>query len=331
MSNSGLNESEKQNIYKTARSRNTYNDIWQSVGKCAFCDLKEKYIFFEENGVVMSISLYAYKDGHFMIIPRRHVTATRDLTDLEWQTIRKFTYIAQKLIKNVLGIKGMQVVQKNGAAAQSTVEHIHFHCIPFDDPKLCTWNYVELKRTPLENVAIYKNARKKIIEYDAKFTKKYSNNYALTVVCDALIVNNKSEILLQERADQHKLIPDLLTLPGGRVDDFDSSFETELAREIQEEIGYTAKPSDFELLNSQISSIKRRRKSTHLNVTYATADKFVWNTYTLAKFNEDAKLTPGDDCKSLHWVLLKKIANHAHINDEIKKLISMLVIRNEKL
>jgi diadenosine tetraphosphate (Ap4A) HIT family hydrolase len=150
-----LSEPQKQILYRDARFKKKYDDIWQSVGKCVFCDLNKKYIFFEENDVVMTISLYAYIDGHFLIIPRRHIRSVKDLNQLEWDTIRKFSYIAQKLFRQVHHIKGMQLIQKDGSSAQGTVnEHIHFHCVPFDKPDLCVWNFRKLQYTPLENVAL---------------------------------------------------------------------------------------------------------------------------------------------------------------------------------
>src|SRR5689334_4395408 len=135
-------EQAKQEHYRDARFTDNYDDIWQSVGKCVFCDLRDKYIFFEENNVVMTINLFAYIDGHFMIVPRRHIRSTKELTQLEWETVRKFTYIAKKLVREVHKVKGMQLVQKDGSNAQSTVDqHLHFQCIPFDAPDLSVWNY----------------------------------------------------------------------------------------------------------------------------------------------------------------------------------------------
>ncbi len=70
----------------------------------------------------------------------------------------------------------MQLIQKDGRGAQSTVEHFHFHCVPFDSPDLNVWNYRKLRHTPLENVALYKNASKKIALYDSRFEEKYNDN-----------------------------------------------------------------------------------------------------------------------------------------------------------
>ncbi len=166
----------KQELYRDARITGKYDDIWQSTGKCVFCDLKDKYIIFEENGVVLTIVLFAYIDGHCMIIPRRHVKSVKELTNVEWETIRKFIYIAKKMIRKVYGIKGMQVVMKDGIVAQSTVtDHLHFHCIPFDSPDLSKWNYRQLKYTPAENVSLYKKEINGIKKLAKRFSEKYQD------------------------------------------------------------------------------------------------------------------------------------------------------------
>lgn len=167
-------EKKKQEFYRTARTTGAYDDVWKNVGHCAFCNLNETYVFHEENGVVMTVALYAYVDGHFMVIPRRHVRSVKDLTPTEWETMRKFFYIAKKIIREVHGIKGMQIVEKEGAVAQSTVEHLHFHCIPFDSPDLSRWNYRDLKFTPYENAKKYHRVDEKITKLSKRFDKKYA-------------------------------------------------------------------------------------------------------------------------------------------------------------
>lgn len=166
----------KQLVYRDARVSGNYDNIWQSVGKCVFCDLKDDYIIFEENGVVLTIVLFAYIDGHMMIIPRRHVKSVKELTPEEWETMRKFMYIAKKLVRDVHNIKGMQIVQKDGAEAQSTVEHLHFHAIPFDAPDLNQWNYRQLKNTPIENAHLYQAKKADIVSLAKRYDRKYSND-----------------------------------------------------------------------------------------------------------------------------------------------------------
>ena len=170
-----MTDDEKQAFYRDARYTNTYDGVWQSVGKCVFCDLKDDYIVFEENGIVLTITLFAYIDGQMMIIPRRHVCSVKELTPEEWETVRKFMYIAKKIIRKTHGIKGLQIIQRYGVEANSTVEHIHFHCIPFDSPDLCTWNYRKLKNTPKENTAKYREISDEINKLSKRFDKKYAN------------------------------------------------------------------------------------------------------------------------------------------------------------
>jgi diadenosine tetraphosphate (Ap4A) HIT family hydrolase/8-oxo-dGTP pyrophosphatase MutT (NUDIX family) len=309
-------EQKKQELYRDARFTKQYNDIWQSVGKCVFCDLREKYVFFEENGVVMTISLYAYIDGHFMIMPRRHIRSPKELTQTEWGTIRKFFYIAKKLIRDVHGVKGMQLVQKDGSNAQSTVDqHLHFHCIPFDAPDLCEWNYRKLKYTPLENVALYKNAAKKITSLDTKYDEKYSNINSVPISVNAVILNAEGEVLLQERSKGMQLSPNWLTLPGGHVGNFEAPLEAELAREIQEETGLDINGQKLQLLDSSLQKIAFSRFEKHLEISYDAPHTFLWNTYLVTKrLPKNATITPGDDCQAIVWMDIKDAAEYGRVS-----------------
>jgi len=318
-------DQKKQELYRDARFTDQYDQIWQSVGKCVFCDLNEKYIVYEENGVVLTISLYAYIDGHCMIIPRRHIKSSKELTAAEWETVRKLQYIAKKLIKNTYDVKGMQFVQKDGAEAQSTVEHhLHFHCIPFDAPDLLEWNYRKLRYTPLENAEKYRRARKKIITASSKFDKRYNQPTTLAICCDVLIVNNDKEILFQERADDYKLSPDYITPIGGGVDSWETSLEAELIREIKEETGIVVKEEDLQLVSSKIDGIKRIARSSQLKATYTLQERNIRNTYLITDFDKNTNLTPGDDAKDFIWVPLSDIAAHPRISESTKEIIGKL-------
>ena len=169
-----LTDDEKQAFYRDARFTNNYDGVWQNVGKCVFCDLNDKYVVLEENGIVLTVALYAYIDGHLMIIPRRHIRSVKELTPSEWETMRKFMYLAKKMIRKAHGIKGMQIIQKDGADAQSTVEHLHFHCMPFDAPDLNVWNYRKLANTPIENANAYRNIQDSVDKLGKRFDEKYA-------------------------------------------------------------------------------------------------------------------------------------------------------------
>lgn len=169
---------DEQEFMKNARSGEYYDVIWKNIGKCVFCDLKDKYILHEENGIVLTINLFPYIDGQMMAIPRRHIQSPKELSPAEWETIRKMNYIAKKLIRKVHGFKGMwTLIREGGEVANMTVsDHLHVQFIPFDAPDLCKWNYRKLKFTPLENADLYKKESHEIKKLIERFETKYKKD-----------------------------------------------------------------------------------------------------------------------------------------------------------
>ena len=318
-------EQEKKRI---ARTQDWYDTIWMTVGKCVFCDLKEKYILYEENGIVLTINIYPYIDGHLMAIPRRHVMSPKDLTQLEWETMRKFAYIGKKIIRKVHGLKGMwTLIREGGIVSNATVDHLHMQIIPFDAPDLCKWNYRELKNTPLENVEKYKEHADEFVDSYKKFEKKYSNRTNLPVVCDLVMINPKGEVLFQERKSEFKVYPDILTLPGGHLDNADNSLISSLQKEIKEETNYEFQQDDVELLDSRIGKVYQVKDFNKFGKKLATPHVFIWNSYLLTNFDDSQKLVPGDDCEKFEWIDIDKISTHSRVSKEVKALISDLILR----
>ncbi len=324
MSDLTTEEQKKQEYYRDARSKGYYGDIWTTVGKCVFCDLRDKYIILEENGIALVVALFAYVDGNMMIVPRRHVRSVKELTASEWETSRKFMYLAKKMIRKVHNIKGLQyLVRDGGIQAQSTVsDHLHIHCIPFDAPDLSTWNYRELKYTPLQNAELYRQERKKIIELDIKYDKKYIQPSGMRIVCDAILLNTNNQILLQERKKELKLRPDYLTLPGGGVDRYDASLEHELAREVREETGVVFAPDDFTLVDSRLGETTITRRDKHIQAAYPVPNRFLWNTYIARDIEPGIATVPGDDCDAVIWMDAKEAMTHPRISPGIRAVLS---------
>lgn len=195
-------ERKKQEYYRDARTGGYYGKIWTTVGKCVFCDLRDKYIVHEENGVVLTVPLYAYIDGNLMIIPRRHVKSAKELTPEEWETIRKFMYIAKKMIRKVHGLKEMiYMVRDGGNLVNSTVQdHLHVHCIPSDGPDLNTWNYRKLKYTPLENATLFRDKAQEISKLSDRFNEKYAELPAAAQELKEIYLMAFKQTLLHKKA-----------------------------------------------------------------------------------------------------------------------------------
>lgn len=199
-------ERKKQEYYRDARTGGYYGKIWTTVGKCVFCDLRDKYIVYEENGIVLTVPLYAYIDGNLMIIPRRHVKSAKELTPEEWETVRKFMYLAKKMIRKVHGLKEMiYMVRDGGNLVNSTVQdHLHIHCIPSDGPDLNTWNYRNLKYTPLENATLFRENADAINKLADRFTDKYAEAVSPAKDLKAVYREAFKQTLLKKKASQAK-------------------------------------------------------------------------------------------------------------------------------
>lgn len=321
-------EQQKQEYYRDARTGGYYGKIWTTVGKCVFCDMREKYIVHEENGIVLTVALFAYIDGGLMIIPRRHIKSVKEFTESEWQTVRKFMYIAKKIIRKVHNIKGVQFIQKDGISAQSTVEHIHFHCIPFDAPDLSIWNYRKLKYTPLENAELFRNQSVKIADLSKKFDTKYEQQNKIEVNCNLLILNDRNEVLFHERPSWAKIGDNWISPPGGMVKDFSRTLEEELAREVQEETGLQLNPASFELVASSVEKLKRYRQNDAGAQNSPYLHQFLWNIYVLRghKIKAATTVTPGDDAVKLVWVPLNKVQSHPRISAGVKEAIAKVAL-----
>lgn len=164
-----------QQQMKQARTQGHYDQIWQNTGKCVFCDLKDKYILWEENDLVLTINLFPYVDGQLMAIPRKHLKSPKELTAAQWETIRKFGYLAKKIFKQVYHYPGLwTLIREGGTKAQMTVtDHLHVQFIPFDQPDLCEWHYRQLQHTPLENLTLIKKTGPDLKKLLARFDQKY--------------------------------------------------------------------------------------------------------------------------------------------------------------
>lgn len=165
----------QQQATKLARKTGDYANIWQNTGKCVFCDLKQKYIIAEENDIALTINLYPYIDGHLMAIPKKHIASPKELTAAQWDTIRKFSYLAKKMLRKIYGYKSMwTLIREGGTKAQMTVtEHLHVQFIPFDEADLCAWNYRDIKYTAEENAQKYQDQA----AYMKKLAKRFSEKY----------------------------------------------------------------------------------------------------------------------------------------------------------
>ncbi len=137
-----------------AREKGFYGKVLEEVakkGKCVFCDLKEKYLIAEQDEVVLTVALYPYEDGHLLIIPRRHMETLDDLTEKERKAVFDLAKKGKELLNKNLKIDNFWFLVREGEGikAGKTVNHLHFHLLPYD-PEVIKMGETELTIKPVD-------------------------------------------------------------------------------------------------------------------------------------------------------------------------------------
>ena len=113
---------------------------------CIFCD-KIKQLGENQQTSYWAVvgDAYPVNKGHLLIVPKRHITATDDITANEWYDLQQTIGAVKRLIsdeekqKEVFGKiiteedtypDGFNIGINEGKAAGQTIPHLHIHVIP---------------------------------------------------------------------------------------------------------------------------------------------------------------------------------------------------------
>lgn len=143
-------------LQKTARRTGKYTQVLTELDKCVFCDLRGKYLIDEVNGVVLSVNLFPYIDGHLVIIPRRHIEELLELTNKEWEAVKILTERALVLLGKAYGIRDLNFIFREGEKSGKTVWHLHFNLIPYKE-ELIDWHYQKISKEPIKVAKTLRN------------------------------------------------------------------------------------------------------------------------------------------------------------------------------
>lgn len=157
MSNTADDFSQKSQA--NARLAGSYWKIAETAEskRCVFCELKDKYIVDEKNGLVLTVNLFPYINGHMLVIPRRHVENFLELTPEEIATANELMQKSIKLLRGELSVDGIWLVLRDGQIAEKTVKHLHWQVMPYKNG-LNQWNYQEITLPPIELAERLRNA-----------------------------------------------------------------------------------------------------------------------------------------------------------------------------
>ena len=99
---------------------------------CRFCEIikKKEDMIFEDNIVFVMINQSPYKEGHILILPKRHVVDLRELNPEESESLFKKISFMLGVLEDTYETKSFNIGCNICPPAGSTYEHLHFQIIP---------------------------------------------------------------------------------------------------------------------------------------------------------------------------------------------------------
>ena len=107
------------------------------MNNCVFCKIINKelssYTIYEDDKVLVFLSIDPISNGHTLVIPKKHVLNFKEI-DLETLNhLMKISKNIYNLLEEKLSPDSIKLVQNNGSIQE--VKHFHLHLIPMFDKK----------------------------------------------------------------------------------------------------------------------------------------------------------------------------------------------------
>lgn len=106
-----------------------------AVQGCIFCAIAvqqaEASVVFEDETVVVFMSLQPVVPGHLLVVPRRHAVGLEDLDEATSAYVWSVGHtMARALRRSGIRCEGINILLCDGEVAFQTVFHFHLHVIP---------------------------------------------------------------------------------------------------------------------------------------------------------------------------------------------------------
>ena len=107
---------------------------------CPFCNLPRDRVLHERETAFVIRDAFPVSPGHTLVIPKRHVASSFEVTDAERADLMSLLAAARDDLDREFRPAGYNIGINDGAAAGQTVPHLHIHLIPRyvgdrDDPR----------------------------------------------------------------------------------------------------------------------------------------------------------------------------------------------------
>ncbi len=99
---------------------------------CLFCKIMNgdisSFTVYEDNKVKVILNIYPESLGDLLLIPKKHILDLTEMDDETFMHLNKIIKKMDKLLKEKLKVKGLQVIQNNGICQH--IKHYHMHLTP---------------------------------------------------------------------------------------------------------------------------------------------------------------------------------------------------------
>jgi histidine triad (HIT) family protein len=85
---------------------------------------------YEDESTVAFLDKAQVTRGHTLVVPREHAEDIWTLSEEEAQAVMRAVHRVARLLREKLGLAGLNITQANGRAAWQDVFHYHVHLIP---------------------------------------------------------------------------------------------------------------------------------------------------------------------------------------------------------
>lgn len=99
--------------------------------KCPFCDnFFKEAVFAESKNFVAAYNLAPVLPGHTLIVPKRHIESTLDLSDDHLSEMMIFSKKVTALLLKAFSADGFDWSVQDKEVAGQTISHMHLHIVP---------------------------------------------------------------------------------------------------------------------------------------------------------------------------------------------------------
>lgn len=101
---------------------------------CIFCDIIQRtaasHVIYEDETFIAILDKYPISVGHTLVMPKKHLSRVRDLSQNEFCALYARVHALNALITSRVGASASHISLNDGAAANQLIPHLHVHIIP---------------------------------------------------------------------------------------------------------------------------------------------------------------------------------------------------------